>query len=57
MQFRDRALLRLLDAGERAALLTNAVGDRLSAAAFACRRSEAAGGATAWTTSRRLSVR
>ncbi|WP_406375833.1 hypothetical protein OG788_40000 [Streptomyces sp. NBC_00647] len=34
MRFRDRALLRLLDADERAALLTAEVGDRLLATAF-----------------------
>ncbi|MEU6273026.1 hypothetical protein ABZ871_11530 [Streptomyces populi] len=34
MRFRDRALLRLLDADERAALLTAEVGDHLLAAAF-----------------------
>jgi hypothetical protein len=34
MDFRDRGILRLLDADERAELLTNQVGDRLLAAAY-----------------------
>ncbi|MFE1438637.1 hypothetical protein [Streptomyces sp. NPDC058739] len=37
MRFRDRALLRLLDADERAALLTAEVGDRLLKTAFVAR--------------------
>jgi hypothetical protein len=34
MDFRDRGILRLIDADERAELLTNQVGDRLLAAAY-----------------------